>query len=70
MEERVFRRVRVNADYSSLTVEDGAGRSHSVEVIPENEGVYYNLMTRDYLFNDGISEVKAEYDSNISISKC
>ena len=71
MDERVFRRVRVNADYSSLTVVDGAGRSHSVEVIPENEGIYYNLMTRDYLFNDGDTGGKVdEKDSNISNSKC
>ncbi len=71
MEERVFRRVRVSADQSSLTVVDGAGRSHGVEVIPENEGVYYNLMTRDYLFNDGDTGGNvSEDDLNITKSKC
>lgn len=71
MDERVFRRVTVSADKSSLTVVDGAGRSHSVEVKLENEGVYYNLMTRDYLFNDGDTGGRVdEKDSNISNSKC
>ena len=71
MDERVFRRVTVSADKSSLTVVDGAGRSHSVEVKLENEGVYYNLMTRDYLFNDGDTGGKvSEDDLNITKSKC
>lgn len=71
MDERVFRRVRVSADPSSLTVVDGAGRSHSVEVMPGNEGVSYNIMTRDYLFNDGDTGGKVdENDLNISKSKC
>jgi hypothetical protein len=52
-------------------VVDGAGRSHSVKVIPENEGVSYNIMTRDYLFNDGDTGGKVdENDLNISKSKC
>lgn len=71
MDERVFRRIRVTADNSSLTVVDGAGRSHSVDVKPENEGVYYNIMTRDYLFNDGDPSGKVDdKDLNISNSKC
>lgn len=71
MDERVFRRVRVSADNSSLTVVDGAERSHSVNVETENEGVYYNIMTRDYLFNDGDTGGNvSEDDLNITKSKC
>ena len=67
----VFRRLTVSADNSSLTILDGAGRSHSVNVDAENEGVCYNLMTRDYLFNDGDSQGKVDAsDLKIDNSKC
>ena len=70
-EAGVFRRLRVNADNSSLIVWDGANRSHSVNVDPKVEGVSYNLMTRDYLFNDGDAQGKVDAsDLKISNSKC
>ena len=70
-EAGVFRRLTVSADNSSLTILDGAGRSHSVNVDAENEGVCYNLMTRDYLFNDGDSQGKVDAsDLKIDNSKC
>lgn len=60
MGANLFRRVVVTADPSSLTVTDGAGIAHSVNVEPNKEGVCYNIMTRDYLFNDGISGITME----------
>ena len=30
---------------------DAAGQEHNVVVDPQQEGVSYNIMTRDYLFN-------------------
>jgi hypothetical protein len=69
MELGVFRRLDVSADNSSLTVTDKAGQSYSVAVDPANEGVSYNIMTRDYLFNDGETGV-TETDLDIEKSKC
>lgn len=68
-EAGVFRRLTVSADNSSLTVLDGADRSHSVNIV--TEGVSHNLMTRDYLFNDGDAQGRVEAaDLKISNSKC
>ena len=47
-----FRRVTVNAGNGALTVVDGAEQAHKVNVMPEQEGVLYNIMTRDYLFDN------------------
>ena len=52
-----------------MTVLDGADRSHSVNIV--TEGVSHNLMTRDYLFNDGDAQGRVEAaDLKISNSKC
>lgn len=51
MATNAFRRVSVKATNSSLTVTDAAGQEHNVVVDPQLEGVSYNIMTRDYLFN-------------------
>lgn len=65
--DNVFRRLTVSADNTSLVVKDNAGYEHNVNVAGGQEGILYNVMTRDYLFNDGISGVKEE-DSDIT--KC
>ena len=67
-EDNIFRRLTVSADNSSLVVRDYAGNERSVHVDEVNEGVLYNIMTRDYLFNDGVSGV-SEADADITKSK-
>ena len=62
--DNIFRRLTVSADNSSLVIKDHAGNERSVHVAAEEEGVLYNIMTRDYLFNDGASGV-SEDDANI-----
>ena len=66
--DNVFRRLTVSANNTSLVVKDNAGYEHSVNVADGQEGMSYNVMTRDYLFNDGVSGVKEE-DSNIKECK-
>ena len=64
MEANLFRRLTVTADNSSLTVVDETGASHSVNVVAGKEGTLYNVMSRDYLFNDGVSGVTVDSDGN------
>jgi hypothetical protein len=64
MEENLFRRLKVTVDNSSLTIVDDAGASHSVNVVAGEEGTLYNVMSRDYLFNDGMNGVSVDSDGN------
>ena len=57
-EKNVFRRLVVSADNTSLAVKDNAGIEHHVIVAGRQEGVQYNVMTRDYLFNNGDTDLK------------
>lgn len=71
-DENLFRRLKVTADQSSLTVVDDAGLSHNV-VVSGSEGEHYNVMARDYLFNDGYSGVTVDKDGNseeTDVMKC
>ena len=62
MEANLFRRLRVSANSTSLTVEDASG--HTANIVPGKEGVSYNVMARDYLFNDGVSGISMDSDGN------
>lgn len=64
MEANLFRRLKVTADNTSLTVVDDAGASHRVNVVAGKEGTLYNVMSRDYLFNDGMNGVTVDSDGN------
>lgn len=63
----IFRRLTVSADPSSLVVKDNAGNVHSVNIEEDKEGTLYNVMTRDYLFNDGVSAVS---EKDLDITEC
>lgn len=63
-EANLFRRLKVSADNSSLSIIDGIGMMHNVNVIQDKEGELYNVMARDYLFNDGISGITMEDDKS------
>lgn len=69
----IFRRLKVSADNSSLTIVDEAKGVHHVNVVPDKEGKLYNVMSRDYLFNDGVSGIlmkeEVSEETNIEISK-
>ena len=52
MTTNTFRRVTVDAGNGSIAIVDGAEQSHRVSVVPEKEGELYNIMTRDYLFDN------------------
>jgi hypothetical protein len=62
LEANLFRRLRVSANSTSLTVEDASG--HTANIVPGKEGVSYNVMARDYLFNDGVSGISMDSDGN------
>lgn len=64
MDENLFRRLKVSANNESLIVVDDAGFTHSVNVVPGKEGVLYNVMARDYLFNNGMSGIQTDEDGN------
>ena len=66
MDANLFRRVTVSADSESLTVVDAAQNTHHVSVLPDKEGVAYNIMTRDYLFNDGKSGISMDSETQTS----
>lgn len=66
--EKRFRRLTVTVGNSSLVVKDGTGNVHNVKVNDNGESILYNVMTRDYLFNDGVSGV-SEKDLNITDCK-
>lgn len=68
-EANLFRRLTVSADNASLTIVDGAESTHHVEVVPDKEGVLYNIMTRDYLFNDGKSGITMQGSGESATSK-
>ena len=74
MDANLFRRVTVSADNTSLTVVDAANNTHHVNVASGKEGVLYNIMTRDYLFNDGKPGVSMNSETQTSeetdITKC
>ena len=65
--DKIFRRLKVTADESSLVIRDYAGNERRVNVDKEQEGIRYNVMTRDYLFNDGMSGIS---DDDLNIAKC
>lgn len=51
-ETNTFYRLTVNANNSSLNVTGGDGKVHKVLADSEKEGTLYNIMTRDYLFDN------------------
>lgn len=65
--DKIFRRLKVTVNASSLVVRDYAGNERRVTVDKEQEGIRYNVMTRDYLFNDGMSGVS---EDDLNIAKC
>lgn len=65
--DNIFRRLVVSADNSSLVVKDYAGNEHHVNAEKDMEGVLYNIMTRDYLFNDGASGAS---EKDLDIMQC
>ena len=69
MSENLFRRLTVNANSSTLTVTDAAHQTHNVNVVANHEGVLYNIMTRDYMFNDGVSGTNSETKPDLDITK-
>ncbi len=65
--DNIFRRLVVSADNSSLVIKDYAGNEHRVNAEDNMEGVLYNIMTRDYLFNDGASGAS---EADLDIMRC
>lgn len=52
MTTNTFRRLTVDAGNGAIAIVDGAEQSHKVNVVPDKEGELYNIMTRDYLFDN------------------
>ena len=52
MTTNTFRRLTVDAGNGAIAIVDGAEQSHKVNVVPGKEGELYNIMTRDYLFDN------------------
>ena len=65
--DNIFRRLVVSADNSSLVIRDYAGNEHRVNAADDMEGVLYNIMTRDYLFNDGASGAS---EADLDVMRC